>query len=75
MVNSITPPRGLNTREAAHYIGISFATLHKMRQEDYKRLKEGRPIGGPKLLKIGTRIVYLRDELDLWLDSKIGAVL
>jgi len=75
MTNSIAPSRGLNTRDAAQYIGISFATLRKMRLEDYQHLKEEKSIEGPKWLKIGKRIVYLRDELDRWLDSRFGAAL
>ena len=71
MANSITPPRGLNTREAAYYLGISYATLCKIRYQDFLRGAQKRPPSGPRFLKIGTSFLYLRDELDRWLDERM----
>jgi hypothetical protein len=64
MVGSIehTSSRGLNTAAAAHYIGFSAAFLRKAR-----RLKT--EINGPKFRRIGNRVIYLREDLDAWLDQ------
>lgn len=54
----------MNEKEAAAYIGMSVSFLQKDRTE-------GRLIGrtpGPRWLKIGKRVLYLKDDLDLWLE-------
>ncbi len=55
-------PRGLSTADAAHYISFSESFLRKAR------------IGltntpGPKFKKIGKKVVYLREDLDTFLDE------
>lgn len=49
----------LPTTEAAHYMGLAYATLKKWRTTG----------DGPAYVKIGTRIVYLIEDLDSWLMS------
>lgn len=54
--------RALSTADAAHYICFSESFLRKAR------------IGltntpGPKFKKIGKKVVYLRENLDSWLDQ------
>jgi hypothetical protein len=66
-MNSMTNrKRGFSTREAAQYIGRSVSWLRK------KRLRAvadpGNP--GPRYLKTdGGSAIYLREDLDRWLDS------
>ncbi len=55
-------PRGLSTADAACYISFSESFLRKAR------------IGltntpGPKFKKIGKKVVYLREDLDAFLDQ------
>lgn len=47
----------LPTNEAAHYIGLSNGTLKKWRVTG----------DGPPYVRIGSRIVYLVEDLDTWL--------
>ncbi len=61
-----TPKRGYSTGEAAIYIGRSVSWLRK------KRLRgiddPGDP--GPRYLKTdGGSAIYLKEDLDAWLDS------
>jgi hypothetical protein len=56
--------RGLNEKQAAHYIGFSSQYLRASRLKNRKT-----PSDAPPCIKIGGRIVYLRDDLDKWLDS------
>ncbi len=53
----------LTEKEAAHYIGMSVAFLKKDRCEG----KIGNRIVGPRFLKIGKSVRYLKEELDNWL--------
>ncbi len=60
-------PRGLSTADAAHYISFSESFLRKAR------------IGlsntpGPKFKKIGKKVVYLREDLDAFLDQGEAAL-
>jgi predicted DNA-binding transcriptional regulator AlpA len=57
--------RCLTEKEAANYIGMSIAFLRKDRSEG----KIGNRTPGPKYLKIGKSIRYLKDELDRWLEG------
>ena len=55
-------PRAFNTVDAAHYISFSESFLRKAR------------IGltntpGPRFKKIGKKVVYLREDLDAFLDQ------
>ena len=54
--------RGLSTALAARYIGLSESFLEKARINQTK-------LPGPKFKKLGKRVVYLRDDLDAYLDN------
>lgn len=58
---SPTEIRGLSTALAARYIGLSVSFLEKSRINQTK-------LPGPKFKKLGKRVVYLRDDLDAYLD-------
>ena len=65
-IRQTTPKRGYSTGEAAVYIGRSVSWLRK------KRLRgvddPGDP--GPRYLKTdGGGTIYLKEDLDAWLDS------
>lgn len=49
----------LNRKEAAKYLGLSASTLAK-------RAMTG---DSPVMRKFGRRVVYLRSDLDAWLDA------
>ena len=53
--------RALNETEAAAYIGFSIFYLRDCRV--------GRLGPGPKFIKVKRKVLYLRDDLDAWLDS------
>ena len=55
-------PRALSTPDAGRYVGQSEGYLKKAR----RGLTD---IPGPKFRKIGKRVVYLREDLDTWLDG------
>ncbi len=56
------PARGLNTAASANYIGFSEAFLRKARRGKTQA-------SGPKYRRIGNRVVYLREDLDAFLDQ------
>lgn len=56
--------RGLSEQEAAHYLGISRSALRKGRMEG-PRLTHIPP---PPFVRIGRKILYLRDDLDRYLE-------
>jgi predicted DNA-binding transcriptional regulator AlpA len=58
--------RCLTEKEAAHYIGMSASYLKKDRMEG----RIGGRTPGPKYLKIGKSIRYLKEDLDQWLETK-----
>lgn len=62
-VRSITP-RALSESEAATYLGISKITLRQGRCEG----KRDNRMPPPPYVKIGRKILYLRDDLDRWLE-------
>lgn len=64
----VVPPvaRGLRTRDAAEYIGFSEAFLRKARCG----LTE---VPGPQFKKIGSRVIYLREDLDIFLEQSEAA--
>ncbi len=59
--------RCLTERETAYYICMSISFLRKDRVEG----KIGNRTIGPKHLKIGKSVRYLKDDLDSWLEKKI----
>jgi len=56
----VLPPIGLNSSDSARYVGISEAMMRKMRSDG----------SGPKFRKIGRKVIYLRRDLQQWLESK-----
>lgn len=59
--------RCFTEKEAALYIGMSVAFLRKDRSEG----KIGNRTPGPRFLKIGRSVRYLKDDLDLWLNEHL----
>ncbi|MBU9574066.1 hypothetical protein C6P74_25600 [Burkholderia multivorans] len=55
-------PRGLPARKAAAYIGFGYSTLFELRKKD--------PTFPAPVRLSANRVVYLREELDAWLDAK-----
>lgn len=49
----------LDTAEAANYLSLGKSTLEKFRIVG----------GGPKVIKIGKRVIYDPDDLDAWLEQ------
>ena len=68
MKDSISPnvARALSTPTAAIYTGLSESFLEKSRVNQTKT-------PGPKATKIGKRVVYLREDLDAYLDNPPSA--
>lgn len=62
-------PRSLRERDAASYTGVSTSYLRNTRCADMRRLACGEPIVGPVWSNVGRSVVYLRDDLDRWLES------
>ena len=64
MYDTDTPiePRGLSTATAARYLGLSTSFLEKARLNQTKT-------PGPKFTRKGKRILYLKNELDAYLES------
>ncbi len=54
--------RAFSTPHAALYLGLSESFLEKSRVSQTKT-------PGPKATKIGKRVVYLREDLDAYLDN------
>ncbi|OGT46901.1 MAG: hypothetical protein A3F17_02320 [Gammaproteobacteria bacterium RIFCSPHIGHO2_12_FULL_41_15] len=59
--------RALNEKAAAAYIGLSVSFLQKDRMNGV--LPGRQP--GPRYAKLGKRVVYLREDLDAWLDAHL----
>lgn len=57
--------RGFSEAEAATYLGVSQSTLRHGRSEGQR---DGR-MPQPPFVRLGRRIIYLRDDLDAWLFS------
>ncbi len=55
-------PRGFSTRDAAIFLGLSASFLEKARIGQTKT-------PGPRATKIGRRILYLREDLNAYLDN------
>lgn len=56
----------LTEKEAAYYVGMSVAFLRKDRIEG----KIGNRAAGPRFLKIGKSVRYLKEELDVWIEKQ-----
>jgi len=66
-MNENNQSRALNEKAAAQYIGMSVSFLRKDRMNGL--LLSRTP--GPRWGKVGRRVVYLREDLDHWLDNNI----
>ncbi len=66
-VNQENQLRVLNEKEAAQYIGMSVSYLQKDRMNGEL---PGRTLG-PRYAKLGKRVVYLREDLDAWLQAHV----
>ncbi|MEM7480301.1 MAG: helix-turn-helix domain-containing protein [Acidobacteriota bacterium] len=53
-------PGALPTPLAAEYLGLAPATLETLRSRG----------GGPPFVKLGRRVVYRREDLDVWLEDR-----
>ncbi len=60
--NTTEQPRGLPVASAARYIGLSESFLNKARVNQTK-------LPGPAFIRVGARILYLRESLDRYLDN------
>ncbi len=56
-------PQALSETEAARYVGMSRSFLRKARMEGTR----DHHTPAPPFLRIGRKILYLRDDLDQWL--------
>ncbi len=64
-MNNQNASRALTEQETSQYIGMSRSFLRQSRMEGNR---SGRSIA-PPFIKIGRSIRYLKDDLDLWLES------
>ena len=62
-----TPIRGLSTKNAAAYLGVSDSYLRKTRLKDKDPDKGWAP--GPRYKKLGSKVVYTIEALDEFLDQ------
>jgi predicted DNA-binding transcriptional regulator AlpA len=60
--NQEVSQKGFSVRQASIYTGISVSTLNKWRMHTNN---------GPKYLKLGSRVVYPRDQLDAWMAQNL----
>jgi hypothetical protein len=56
--------RGLSEAEAATYIGMSRSFLRQARMDGERQNRTP----GPPFTKIGRKVLYLKDDLDNWLE-------
>lgn len=59
-----TEKRGFSSKEAAEYLGIAESTLRQTRMDGNRENR----IFPPPFIKCGKKIIYLRDDLDHWLE-------
>ena len=53
----------LTEAQAARYLGVCSAFLHRRRVR-------GNMLSGPPWIKVGSKVAYLRNDLDAWLRSQ-----
>ncbi|PIQ44096.1 MAG: DNA-binding protein [Gammaproteobacteria bacterium CG11_big_fil_rev_8_21_14_0_20_46_22] len=66
-MNEKNQSRALNEKAAAQYIGMSVSYLRKDRMDGLV----GQRTPGPRYAKLGKRVIYLRDDLDAWLEQHL----
>lgn len=64
LAGELITPRGMSESEAAIYIGVARISLRQGRCEG-RREKRMPP---PPFIRLGKRIIYLKDDLDRWLE-------
>lgn len=57
--------RAMSSADAAEYLGLSESTLRQSRMDGRRENR----IPPPPFVKVGKKILYLRDDLDTWLES------
>ena len=67
VMNQDNHPRALNEKAAAQYIGMSVSYLRKDRMDGLV----GQRTPCPQYAELGKRVIYLRDDLDSWLEQHI----
>ena len=65
-LNGEVKRRGLVEAEAALYLGVSISTLRKSRMDGERKNR----LPPPPYLRAGRKVLYLIDDLDLWLESQ-----
>ena len=67
MKTDLIESRGWSEKLAAKYIGVSVSFLQKDRMNG---ALPNRTIG-PRHIKVGKRVIYLKEELDNWLNNQL----
>lgn len=57
--------RGYSEQEAAYYIGVSRISLRQGRMEGRRKNR----MTPPPYVRLGRKILYLKDDLDRWLEA------
>ena len=60
--NQEVSQKGFNVKEASIYTDISVSTLNKWRMHRNN---------GPKYSKLGSRVIYPKDQLDAWIAQNL----
>lgn len=63
---SLHEKRGLTEAEAADYSGISRSALRQGRMNGCRECR----MPTPPFVRLGRKILYLRDDLDRWLEAQ-----
>lgn len=66
MTHATVEKRAYTEQETAAYIGMSRSFLRQARMEGQRK---NRTVA-PPFIKIGRAVRYLKEDLDLWLDSQ-----
>jgi hypothetical protein len=69
-VRALEPPVA-DTSGAALYVGCSPSLLLQFRTVDAPRVRRGEQPEGPRWHTVGSRVVYLRADLDDWLTRNL----
>jgi len=64
-MDQVAHKRGLSEAEAAKYLGLSRSTLRQGRMNGSRLCR----VPPPPYAKLGRKIVYLRDDLDRYLEA------
>jgi predicted DNA-binding transcriptional regulator AlpA len=64
-MQSVSQKRGLSESEAASYVGLSRSSLRQGRMDGHRDNR----LPPPPYVRLGRKILYLRDDLDRWLEQ------